>query len=301
MIVFNRNIFFSDEPKLNTDIKNGSLETIFVSEKPLGGELDVLTLETEWIPMSGQQGRYRSSTPFRNEGTFSWALEIKDILTLFWHSNTREIFYLKESGYTPERLRFWVLHTFLPLVLELEQTYSILHVGSVEVYGKPILFSAFSFGGKSTLTDYFLKQGHPLLSDDSLGIQRREDGYYAIPSYPFHRPYRQLETLGYFIENFEAKPKPLHAIFSLEKRDADADIKITEISGIEKFKALHYSSFVNFDFMKKKRFDFFMEMAKYIPAYKIEIPWDTQRLPEVYSAIITHITATKAHHIAPRG
>ena len=163
-----------------------------------------------------------------------------------------------------------------------------MHVGAVEVDEKPILFSAFSFGGKSTMTDYFLKQGHTLLADDSLGIDKREDGYYAIPSYPYHRPYRELETLGYYTENFSTTPKPVHAVYVLDKSEPDSNIEIVELKGIEKFKAFHYSTFINFDFMKKERFEYFTQMAKHVPVYKITYPHDMKKLPAVYEAIIKH-------------
>jgi len=194
----------------------------------------------------------------------------------------------KGEHYTPERLQFWIFHTFFPIVLELEHTYRILHVGAVEVEGKPVLFSAFSFGGKSTLTDYFIKKGHTMLSDDSVAIDKQGDVYYVIASYPFHRPYREVETLGDPVTNFATERKPLHAVYLLEKGDADASVEISEVKGIEKFKAFHYSSFIDFSYMKQERFDFFTEMAKHIPVYKIIVPWDLKRLNEVYEKIVLH-------------
>jgi hypothetical protein len=289
MIVFNRNLLFSHEPTLNTEEHDPSLETLVIEEAPFEAAKKTMTLKTVWFLMSGQEVRYHSSIPFHKTDTcFSWALEIKNLLTLVWDADQRKITYSKKSGYAPERLRFWVLHTFLPLVLELERTYRILHVGAVEVAGKPILFSAFSFGGKSTLTDYFLQKGDPLLSDDSLAIEKRDEIYYAVPSYPFHRPYRQIETLGYHVKNVSTPPKPLHAVYTLQKAEPDADVSIEELKGIEKFKAFHYSAFIDFDFMKRERFTFFTEMAKHIPVYRIDIPWDKTRLEEVYQAIISH-------------
>jgi len=290
MIVFDRILVFMNEPQLNTNNENSELEMVYVKEHASLTAFNSLTLKTDWVPISGQAIRYHSTVPFHEAKTsFSWVLEVKDVVTLLWDAERRAILYHKRKGYTPQRLRFWVLHTFLPLVLELERSYRIMHVGAVEVEGKPICFSAFSFGGKSTLTDYFLKQGHPLLSDDSLGIEKKNDTYYAIPSYPFHRPYREVETLGYYTENFTTDPKPLHAVFSLEKVDAAAAVEITELKGIEKFKAFHYSSFIDFDFMKKERFEFFTEMAKYVPVYRIGIPWDLNRLDEVYETIVKHV------------
>ena len=290
MVVFNTNLHFLNEEKLNTEVEKSVLESIAIYEDTSPLESLSFSLKTGWFPMSGEEARYHSTVPFHEANeAFSWGLEIKEVLTLIWDAKKREIQYNKGKHYSPERLRFWVLHTFLPLVLELERSHRIMHVGSVEVEGKPILFSAFSFGGKSTLTDYFIQKEHALLSDDSLAIDKREDTYYAVSSYPFHRPYRELETLGYYVENFNTTPKPVHAVYTLEKAEADAPVEIVELKGIEKFKAFHYSSFIDFDFMKRERFNFFTEMAQHVPVYKITIPWDLERLNEVYDAVVAHV------------
>lgn len=262
---------------------------ICISEKSAYSLLENFPLLSDWYLMSGQQVRYYSKVLFEEaDENFSWALEIQNVLILIWDAKNQNIHYIKGEHYTPERLRFWVYHTFFPLVLELQRTYRILHVGAVEIEGKPVLFSAFSFGGKSTLTDYFIQKGHTMLSDDSVAIDKHEETYYAIASYPFHRPYREVETLGYPVENFATGPKPLHAVYVLEKAEPDAEVEIEELKGIEKFKAFHYSGFVNFDFMKQERFIFFTQMAKHIPMYKIVIPWDLERLDEVYQSMIRH-------------
>ena len=289
MTIFNHDLIFTDEPELQDTILQNDLERIFIIEKQIFPLSATFSLIGTWIPIASGEIRYHSSVLFETaERTFSWALEIKDVVTLIWDAKERDIFYVKGKNYTPEHLRYWIFHTFFPVVLELERTYRILHVGSVEIKGKPVLFSAFSFGGKSTLTDYFLQEGHPLLSDDSLGIDKREEEYYAVPSYPFHRPYRELETLGYYTENFSTTPKPVHAVYLLDKSDPDSDIEIRELMGIEKFKAFHYSAFINFDFMKRERFEFFTEMAKHVPVFKISYPHDLAKLPDVYDTIVQH-------------
>jgi hypothetical protein len=291
MIVFNRNLSFLNEVQFNDGVRDDSLETIVIEEISSCISDNNFKLKTDYFTLSGQEVRYHSSVPFHETNeAFSWGLEIKNVLTLVWNAKRREIEYSQGREYAPERLRFWVLHTFLPLVLELERSYRIMHVGSVEVEGKPILFSAFSFGGKSTLSNYFIQKGHTLLSDDSLAIDKRENVYYAISSYPFHRPYRQLETLGHKVENFNTQAKPLYAVYTLVKAEPDAKVEIVELKGIEKFKAFHYSSFIDFNFMKKERFTFFTEMAQHVPVYKITIPWDLERLEEVYTAIVEHCT-----------
>lgn len=264
-------------------------KTIEVVRSPHAETETDFSKHSGWISLSGQEVRYWSHKPFKDADTsFSWALEVRDVLTLLWCPEENKIYYIKAIGYAPKRLEFWIYHTFFPLVLELKRTYHILHVGSVEIDGKPILFSASSFGGKSTLTDFFIQKGHALLGDDTVAIDERSDGYYAIASYPYHRPYRTPEDLGYGVKNFATTPKPLHAIYLLEKCAPHAQIVIENIKGIEKFTALYDSVFVEFDFMKKERMAFFASLARAIPLYRITIPWDKQRLDEVYGAIVEH-------------
>ncbi len=249
-------------------------------------------LKTAWIVLSSQEVRYLTSTSVKEIKEHSdWALEIKNIVLLIWDTKNKTILYKKGKNYTVEQLRFWLFHSFFPMVLEIEQIYSILHVGSVEIEGKPVLFSAFSFGGKSTMTDYFIQKGHTMLSDDTLAIDKRGEEYYAVASYPFHRPYREPEVLGYPVENFATEPKPLHAVYLLEKSEPDAMVKIEEVKGIEKFKAFHFSTFINFSFTRKRRFKFFMDMAKHVSVYRVAVPWDMERLEEVYIAIVQHVKA----------
>lgn len=166
MIVFNRHIIFQNEEILQNDISYDVVETINVVKKKDFSLQKKFLLISDWYPMSGRKMRYYSSSPFEQaDKSLSWALEIKDVMILIWDADHRNILYVKKKDYTSQRLYFWILHTFFPLVLELERTYHLLHVGSVEVAGKAVLFSAFSYGGKSTLTDYFIQNGHAMLTD----------------------------------------------------------------------------------------------------------------------------------------
>ncbi len=239
--------------------------------------------------MSGRQCYYLTDKPFADmKEDDDWGLEVVDVLTLAWNSASRSIVYGRGKLFIPELLRFWVLHTFFPMVLELEKKYKMLHVGAVGVEGGPILFSAASFGGKSTLTDYFLRQGHALYSDDTLAVRKENGQYIAYPSFPYHRPYRQPETLGNRAENFSRKPMPIKAIYELERVASDLPVEISLAKGVEKFKTLYYSNFIIFRFMKKERFTFAMQMANHVPVYRITVPHDMDRLEEVYQAIVEH-------------
>ena len=49
--------------------------------------------------------------------------------------------------------------------------------------------------------------------------------------------------------------------------------------------------------MKKERFAYFIEMAKAVPVYRVNVPWDLARLPEVYDAIVNNVTARSSLEI----
>ena len=300
--IYGYHICFCDEKQIQEDenfplsfnTKHTPIERISVCKAP--GEMDIesFSIVTKWYDMSGQKARYCANAPFATaDGDFSWALDIQGVMTLLWNPSEQTIYYVPKEGYNKERLRFWVYHTFFPMVLELMRRYTVLHVGAVEVEGVPILFSAPSFGGKSTMVDYFVKAGHTLYSDDALAIERSDSEYLAVASYPYHRPYRKPEELGYRVEAFGAIPKNVGALYLLDKQTASDEIKITELKGIEKYKAFHHSIFIEFSFRKQERFRFFSEMARHIPVFKISYPHDMERLADVYCKIVTHVKERK--------
>jgi len=288
MLAFNRNFIFSDELTLTTSIDN-TLESIVVIKNNSISLSDIFILQSPWVTMTGRNVRYYTNTPFENsESVDSWSLEIEDVVTLIWDKKINTILYIEGEKYTADLLQFWVLHTFFPLVLELANIYHILHVSSVNIKNKTILFSAFSGGGKSTVTDYFIQKGHIIYGDDTVAISEHENTYEVIASYPYHRPYRKPEVLGYPIVNFARNVQPLSHIYRLEKGEKDAEIQIVELAGVEKFEAIYHSMFVTFENMKKERYLFATKMAKHVNVFNILIPWDLDRLEEVYQAILTH-------------
>lgn len=230
-----------------------------------------------------------SDTPFaRTREGVVWGFDVEEIALFFWESGTKTLSYIPQKHFTEALLEYWVLHIVLPLFFTIEEKYDFIHAGAVEVEGRPILFVAESFGGKSTMTDYFLKQGHTLVSDDKVGSYEKEGTFMSVASIPFHRPYRKFEDLGYYFENISDTPKPIEAIYALHRSDTDANIEISELQGVEKFKALRYSSEYNLSFLKTKRFDTIARLAKAVPVYDVIVPWDIERLNEVYSAIVEH-------------
>lgn len=295
MIAYDHHINFIPKLRLIRNSSSNFLRTITVKEHSVF-ELEAKFLYKHRFFIS--QGR---DITLYSDKQFSpaksgdlWGFEVEDIAIFFWVSGTEILHYVPHNKLTPQLLQYWTLHIVLPLFFTIEETYDFLHAGAVEVEGKAILFVAESFGGKSTMTDYFLKQGHTLLSDDKMPTYEENGVFVCTASIPFHRPYRKLEDLGYYVEKIAKNPKPIHAIYELDRSDPHTQIIISELHGIDKFIALRYSSEYNLSFLKSKRFAYISRLAKAVRAYRVTVPWDMKRLSKVYSAICEHVTLLRS-------
>lgn len=294
MIAYNHYIKFIPELKNDKKVEGSFSDVVTVQENTN------CTLNNEMLyemTFHNNQGRdlmlYTNREFSPTQKGQIWIFEIKDVVSFFWHSGTLNLEYIKHDKFTVKLLEYWCLHIVLPVFFTLEETFDFLHAGAVEVNGKPILFVAESFGGKSTMTDFFMKQGHTVVSDDKVAISLKNSQFYSIPSHPHHRPYRKMEDLGFFIKNFATEYKPIHTVYELEKVSAKDKIKIIELQGIKKFKSLRYASEMNIPFLKAKRFKFLMKMAQKVPVFKVQVPWDIARLDEVHNMICAHSKGIK--------
>lgn len=294
MIAYNHYIQFI--PELNNDKKVEGLYSNTITIEKLSDKHWQENLNYKWT-FFNNQGRdidlYTDRELSRTVSGQSWAFNVEGVMTFFWESRSSKIHYITQKNFTPKLLEYWSLHTLLPIYFTVEEIFDFLHAGAVEVEGKTILFVAESFGGKSTMTDFFIKKNHPMISDDKVAILKKDGVYYAVPSHPHHRPYRKAEDLGYFIKNMATCPKPIHAIYELEATDANADIIISELRGIEKFKTLRLSSQINLEFLRNQRFALLADIARMIPIYQVTVPWDLNRLKEVHDIICKHSKGIK--------
>jgi len=214
---------------------------------------------------------------------------VKDVVTFTWIVGEKKVYYVLNKLGSKELLKYWFYHTLSPLLLTFENTYFFLHAGGVEIDEKAILFVADSFGGKSTLTDFFIKKGHLMISDDKIGTYEENGKIISVPSYPYHRPYRKVEDLGKELENFASKKREIYTIFNLVKSDQESEIKITKAIGIEKFKVLKYATDIDLSVHQELQFKSIGNIANKVKVYDITIPWKIERQEEVYQAIISFI------------
>jgi hypothetical protein len=217
-----------------------------------------------------------------------WFFMVENVISFTWETQSGKISYRFLAEATEDIFRFWLYHIVLPIYFSIGQVYKFLHAGAVEIADKPVLFMAPSHGGKSTLTDYFLQRGHPLITDDKMATFERDGEYYAVPSHPYHRPFRTVEVLGHLCENPATQIHPIHAIYILEKSEPDAEIVIRRLKGVEKFSRLHEGGEMNFSFFTPQYVTYLAGLANSVNVYEITVPHDLERLEEVYQVIKEH-------------
>lgn len=217
-----------------------------------------------------------------------WCYEVKDIVKFYWTGGEREIYYELDEKGNADLLSFWFIHLLLPLYMTLEDMYDFLHAGAVEIEGKSVFFIAPSMGGKSTMTDYFIKQGHTLISDDKVPTFMEDGKVMAVGSHPYHRPYRKFEELGYRVENFTTHFQPIHIFYKLEKVVGNADISIEEVKGFAKFDALLPNYLYKFSYLQPQQLEYLSSILNSIKVFHLQVPWDIARLGEVHDMICEH-------------
>lgn len=214
--------------------------------------------------------------------------EVKDVVTFYWTGGERTIYYELDEKGDSHLLSFWFIHLLFPLYMTFENMYDFLHAGGVEVEGKPVFFIAPSMGGKSTMTDFFIKQGHPLISDDKVPTFIKNNTFMAVGSHPYHRPYRKFEDLGYRVEDFTAEFKPIHAFYALKGTEGDSDILIREVKGFQRFDVLLPNYLYMFSHLKPNRLKYLAQMLNTVKVFRVTVPWDMERLGEVHDMICEH-------------
>lgn len=217
-----------------------------------------------------------------------WIFYVENVISFAWTTKGNTISYRYYELATEDIFRFWLYHIVGPIYFSINRRYNFLHAGAVEIKDKPVLFMAPSHGGKSTLTDYFIQRGHPLITDDKMATFQRDGNYYAVPSHPYHRPFRTVEVLGHLCQNPATQTRPIHAIYILEKAEADVPCVIRRLKGVEKFSRLHEGGEMNFSFFTPQYVSYLAGLANAVNVFNVIIPHDLNRLEEVYQIIKEH-------------
>lgn len=215
----------------------------------------------------------------------SWMIAIDKVAAFGWRSGEASISYKTFKDWTAARASFWFAHIVLPFYLALEGDAQFLHASALEWNNHAILFTAPSFGGKSTIAKYLYDQGFIWMSDDKVGIRFRNDRFLASPSLPFSRPFRESESLGTPVERFSRQPRELGAVFRLRTSDAFEAVSTTRLDGFRKYESLWDSDFFGFYSRRQVRFEWLARLADRVPVFELKCPWGLDRLQEVAEVI----------------
>jgi hypothetical protein len=214
-----------------------------------------------------------------------WIFEIEDLLQFSGCSGSSDIYYRGDERATAELVSFWFVHVVLPYILMAERDYCFLHAAAVSLGDRSLVFMAESHGGKSTLADFFLQQGHELISDDKVAIHEGESCYLSVPSHPYFRPFRKFEDLGFHSNAYSLGLKPVAAIYLLKKSETE-EIAIRRIKGTEAFSCLMDRSIILFPGSWNACLPILAGIAHDVPVFELKRPWGLEFQPETYKAIV---------------
>ena len=136
MIAFQHNLEFDSGPLGSTESVDPSLPRIRIIEATRPFEAH--PAQASWYPMSGRQARFTTrdgSRDFRPD--FEFGLEVEGVTELRWLRVSSEIQFTRGPEFTRELLQFWVLHTFLPAVLTLEDRMEVIMRPAWELADRP--------------------------------------------------------------------------------------------------------------------------------------------------------------------
>ena len=217
-----------------------------------------------------------------------WCYTVKDVVRLTWTVDSRIIFYEIGPRGNSALLTFWLVHLVLPLYLTLERIYVFFHAAGVEIEGRPVLFTAPSMGGKSSLVQYFLGRGHALVADDKLPTYQENGGYMAAPAHPFCRARRTFENLGCRAPESMLRPKTICCLYELEPAGAGDRVQIQKIRGMKKLELLLPHCLYTLIYLQPERMRYLADLLESVPIFSLHLPWDLERLPEVYDKLSCH-------------
>jgi len=244
------------------------------------------------VSMHGREVSLSSNLPVNEDRTNrhrQWKFDVARQFSMVWSNQSEEVVVYSKGTADKQVIVFWLLHTVIPAYLMLKQHSFFLHASCVAVDNEAVLFLAPSFGGKSTMVDFFVRQGFQLLSDDKTRVIPGEKEYRVFPSHPYRRPYRKLEVLGEYSAHHGKQSLPINSIFILDLVDLQENISISELSGLEKFECFKTAFLYEPASQTQLEIRAILEMVQHYQIYRVTIPKGLEHLPEVLESILSHI------------
>jgi len=114
--------------------------------------------------------------------TIGYVLSFPDIAYFVIDNINDHILCYPASNIPINAVRYLFINQVIPLYLS-NKGKIVLHSSAVSINGKAVVFTGLSATGKSTLASVFCREGHKLITDDYLLINKYDNQFYAVPSY----------------------------------------------------------------------------------------------------------------------
>ncbi|MDB8558241.1 hypothetical protein [Turicibacter sanguinis] len=188
----------------------------------------------------------------------------------------------------------YLLGSCLGMIM-LQRNMIAIHGGTIVFDGKGVIFTGDRGAGKSTITSALRLKGYPFVADDVSSVEAGPP-HFIHPGFPQQKLCQDtMRKLGYSLDGFKTLMSdtqikyliparesfvydkvPLHGIVELKVNDELDEIRLSILSGQEKFMTIYNNIYriemkrfagVNPEYFKKC-----VEITKDIPVYRIERP-----------------------------
>jgi len=133
------------------------------------------------------------------------------------------------------------------------------------------------------------KYHHALIADDSVAVYWHKGYFYCAPSFPYSRPYRELETLGTHVEKYTKKNLLLDTLYFLRFTDKKEYIDIAPIQGMAIFQALQSNTLLyTFPYLQTYHLQMLGKLVKQCHFFTFTRSRDLTLLDKGCYAIIQH-------------
>lgn len=178
----------------------------------------------------------RDGTPWLSvaKNDSGYLMRIHDIADFYLSSDSKKISYCFNDYSNRNTIIHLLLDHILPMAIS-NQGRLVLHASAVSYGGESIAFIGESGAGKSSLAGALLKAGCSLITDDFLILEKIENAYFCIPSYPDLRLWP--DSADSLFNNLNTSEFVSH--FSDKRRIRVKNFDMNEFSGKTKLKRIY--------------------------------------------------------------
>ncbi len=243
-----------------------------------------------------------------------YLLRFPDMADFLVETESATIYVYAGSKSSPETLRHLLLDQVLPLVIA-SAGKLLLHASAVLVPGGIAVFMGESGKGKSTLAASFCEAGYPLVTDDCLLIEQRDDGFCGLCSYPGLRLWEdsaytlfpdeipEFKKVAHYSEKLRVSrtaeylgtrtdSAPIGKIYLLDPDDTAKDVTLHRISGARTVVSILQYVFhldVKDPDSLRVQFDWLSRLAKARPVYRLCFPRGYEYLFSIRNVVLEHM------------